>query len=164
MPTIAMKTVKIPKSMDPFYVEVNGEKYSYKAGTEQEVPLEVAAVIENIEGNTPKPDPRAGEPSFKSLRDRPFGPDDPVVLFDEHIVFDTDDDVPIGAFTFPEMPAEGDVYTIYYNGLDYECKAVFHEMAPGIPLFGNLGPLGVGDDTGEPFFFSVAELDGGIYV
>lgn len=154
---------KIPDNMHPWVANVNGVKHVYPAGTEQDVPEEVAAIIDAYWASKEKVFPNTAI-SFNELRDRPFGPDDPVVLFDEHIVFDTDDDVPIGAFTFPEMPAEGDVYTIYYNGLDYECKAVFHEMAPGIPLFGNLGPLGVGDDTGEPFFFSVAELDGGIYV
>lgn len=41
-----MKTVKIPTSMRPFVVYVNGEKYIYEAGTEQEVPDEVAIVIE----------------------------------------------------------------------------------------------------------------------
>ena len=46
-----MRTVKIPECMNPFYVEVNGHKYSYPAGTTQEVPEEVAAVIEAHEGN-----------------------------------------------------------------------------------------------------------------
>lgn len=41
-----MKTVMIPSSMSPFIVYVNDKKYTYPAGTEQEVPDEVAVVIE----------------------------------------------------------------------------------------------------------------------
>ena len=44
-----MKTVKIPTCESPFVVYVNGEKYSYPAGTEQEVPDEVAILIEQHE-------------------------------------------------------------------------------------------------------------------
>lgn len=40
------KTVKIPECMNPFEVIVNGKHYSYPAGTTQEVPDDVAAVIE----------------------------------------------------------------------------------------------------------------------
>lgn len=60
MASIAVKKVMIPTSMDPFVVEVNGRKYEYPAGTEQEVPEEVAAVIENIEQMTPRPDGGSG--------------------------------------------------------------------------------------------------------
>ena len=41
------RTVKIPECMNPFDVWVNGAKYSYPAGTEQEVPDNVADVIEH---------------------------------------------------------------------------------------------------------------------
>lgn len=41
-----MKTVKIPECMSPFEVTVNNHHYRYPAGTEQEVPDEVAEVIE----------------------------------------------------------------------------------------------------------------------
>lgn len=47
--------MKIPAFMDPFIVEVNGKQYKYPAGTEQDVPAEVAAVIENINDMMPKP-------------------------------------------------------------------------------------------------------------
>ena len=40
------KTVKIPECMNPFEVFINGKHYSYPAGTTQEVPDDVAAVIE----------------------------------------------------------------------------------------------------------------------
>ncbi len=41
-----MKKVTIPRCAHPFVVAVNGRKYSYPAGTEQEVPDAVAAIIE----------------------------------------------------------------------------------------------------------------------
>lgn len=37
-------------------------------------------------------------------------------------------------------------YTIKWNGVDYTCAAVITQL-------GNLGILGLGDDTGEPFIF-----------
>lgn len=42
-----MKKVQIPTCMSPFIVDVNGKRYIYPAGTEQEVPDEVAIIIEN---------------------------------------------------------------------------------------------------------------------
>lgn len=41
-----MKTVKIPNCMNPFEVIVNNHRYRYPGGTTQEVPDEVAEVIE----------------------------------------------------------------------------------------------------------------------
>ena len=41
------RTVMIPESMNPFRVIINGVEYSYPSGTEQNVPNDVAAVIEN---------------------------------------------------------------------------------------------------------------------
>lgn len=41
-----MKKVQIPTCMSPFIVDVNGKRYIYPAGTEQEVPDEVAIIIE----------------------------------------------------------------------------------------------------------------------
>lgn len=49
------KTIMIPDNMNPYYVEVNGVKYSYPAGTEQEVPDAVAEVIEANVLLEPKP-------------------------------------------------------------------------------------------------------------
>lgn len=42
-----MKTVKIPESMNPFRVNINGVEYTYPAGTEQKVSNDEAAVIEH---------------------------------------------------------------------------------------------------------------------
>lgn len=41
-----MKQVKIPDCSNPFVVYINGKKYSYPSGTMQEVPDEVAVIIE----------------------------------------------------------------------------------------------------------------------
>lgn len=41
-----MKKVTIPTCSNPFVVNINGKKYTYPAGTEQEVPDEVAVIIE----------------------------------------------------------------------------------------------------------------------
>lgn len=50
------KVVKIPSHMVPCFVcEVNGQKYFYPAGTEQEVPEAVASVIENFWNMAPVP-------------------------------------------------------------------------------------------------------------
>lgn len=42
-----MKTVKIPESMNPFRVTINGVEYVYPSGTEQKVSNDEAAVIEH---------------------------------------------------------------------------------------------------------------------
>ena len=55
-----MKTVKIPSDYNPYIVVVNGVTYAYKAGTTQEVPDEVAAVIENYNKLSPKGVPTDG--------------------------------------------------------------------------------------------------------
>lgn len=50
-----MKTVLIPNETDPFVVNINNVKYSYPAGTEQTVPDDVAAVINNYWATQPHP-------------------------------------------------------------------------------------------------------------
>lgn len=49
------KTVLIPTETDPFVVDINNVKYSYPAGTEQTVPDDVAAVINNYWATRPHP-------------------------------------------------------------------------------------------------------------
>lgn len=48
-----MKTVLIPGDYNPFVLNINGVIYSYKAGTTQTVPDEIADLIENIESLKP---------------------------------------------------------------------------------------------------------------
>ena len=45
---------------------------------------------------------------------------------------------------------DGKSYTVIWDGVTYQCVAT---TVNGIPVLGNLGILGVGDDTGEPFLF-----------
>lgn len=50
------KTIKIPASMNPFVVIVNGVKHEYPAGETVEVPDHIAEIIEQYEkGNFPQP-------------------------------------------------------------------------------------------------------------
>lgn len=50
-----MKTIQIPMNSNPFTVVINNNVYSYTAGETTEVPDEVAEVIEDALGLTPKP-------------------------------------------------------------------------------------------------------------
>lgn len=54
--------------------------------------------------------------------------------------------------TFPESFdfVEGQTYTISWDGTDYVCTGILFN---NISIFGNLGILGAGPDTGEPFIF-----------
>lgn len=51
------KSVTIPSNMNPWVCNINGVVYSYKAGSTQTVPDEVASLIENINAMTPTPVP-----------------------------------------------------------------------------------------------------------
>ena len=59
-----MKTMVIPKDMLPFKVTINGVTYVYEAGTEQEVPDEVAEIIMNRKNDYPPKD-REQEAPYK---------------------------------------------------------------------------------------------------
>lgn len=45
---------------------------------------------------------------------------------------------------------EGQTYTVSWDGTDHVCDGT---LFSGIPILGNLGILGAGPDTGEPFIF-----------
>lgn len=73
-----MKKVMIPTFMNPFVVSVNGKRYEYPAGTEQEVPDEVASIIEAKHEKLPDPvqppfNCGGGVTSWNDLTDKPFG-------------------------------------------------------------------------------------------
>lgn len=55
--------------------------------------------------------------------------------------------------TWPENfdLVDGKTYTISWDGTDYVCTGILFNGAA--PVLGNLGIMGVGDDTGEPFIF-----------
>lgn len=62
---------KIPEDMRPWECNVNGVKYVYPAGTEQNVPAEVAAIIDAYWENQAVDYPETGI-SFNDLKDKPF--------------------------------------------------------------------------------------------
>lgn len=54
--------------------------------------------------------------------------------------------------TKPEI-VEGKTYTVNWDGTEYECVCFVYNS---ILAFGNLSIAGIGDDTGEPFFYDSA--------
>ena len=54
--------------------------------------------------------------------------------------------------TWPESfdLVEGKTYTVSWDGTDYVCTGILFNK---IPILGNLGIAGAGEDTGEPFIF-----------
>lgn len=74
--------------------------------------------------------------------------------------------IPQTTVTFSEMPGtgwmiavlpksfdlvDGQTYTILWDGTDYVCTGILGNGT--VPALGNLGIMGAGDDTGEPFIF-----------
>ena len=56
--------------------------------------------------------------------------------------------------------AEGQTYTVVWDGTEYECVGVIFNS---IPIIGNLSIQGMGADTGEPFAYANAPGTGGIF-
>lgn len=152
---------KIPEDMRPWECNVNGVKYVYPAGTEQNVPAEVAAIIDAYWEKQEVDYTETGI-SFNDLRDRPFG-ESTEVLFDQRVEF-TDGDGEVGTYTgpFTELLEADKTYSVTYNGNVYKCVPL-DDLGAGYPTFiGNTSVMG-GADTGEPFAIVVVEdPDGGI--
>lgn len=124
------KTVLIPNNMNPWECSINGVDYSYPAGTEQEVPDEVAGVIERYYKNQPAPaatvPPFAavgGVTSWNNLTDKPFYEEPPVeTVISEGPVGSDDDD---NELFLPEATYEfGKIYTVEVDGVSYELEFV----------------------------------------
>lgn len=108
---------KIPEDMRPWECNVNGVKYVYPAGTEQNVPAEVAALIDAYWEKQEVDYPETGI-SFNDLRDRPFG-ESTEVLFDQTVELEGGDamlSTPLGLF-------EGQTYKVTFDGTTYDCIA-----------------------------------------
>lgn len=146
---------KIPEDMRPWECNVNGVKYVYPAGTEQEVPAEVAAIIDAYWEKQEVDYPETGI-SFNDLRDRPFG-ESPEVLFDQRVEFENSRSTHEGVLPI----ATGDTVTLTYNGEQYKCRAVDASQfnGEGGVVVGNFPPI-VGEDTGEPFAVMCYPADG----
>lgn len=151
---VEMYLRKIPEDMRPWECNVNGVKYVYPAGTEQNVPAEVAALIDAYWEKQEVDYPETGI-SFNDLRDRPFG-ESTEVLFDQRVEF-TDLDGFIGAMGIPfsEALESGKHYEVTFNGSSYPCVAVV--VTEEQTALGNLGIAGL-EDTGEPFLFLVNKV------
>lgn len=142
---------KIPEDMRPWECNVNGVKYVYPAGTEQNVPAEVAALIDAYWEKQEVDYPETGI-SFNDLRDRPFG-DSTEVLFDQR--------VELTQFTYVHSEelaiSDGDTVKVTWNGTEYECTAsIVSEDGMEAVVVGNLFGAGT-----EPFFIGVGSSFGG---
>jgi hypothetical protein len=158
-----MKTVLIPDFMKPDFVcTINGVRYSYPAGTTQEVPDEVADLIENNNDQIPVPaaPPSNCVTSWNDLTDRPFYSEPGEVLPETTVEIDPES----GMAFLPDMAIfGGDKCTIKYNGTEYVC--VCAESDEGLLGLGNYGmdsdpPV----DTGEPFAMAKADIGNGVLV
>lgn len=150
---------KIPEDMRPWECNVNGVKYVYPAGTEQNVPAEVAALIDAYWEKQEVDYPETGI-SFNDLRDRPFG-ESTEVLFDQRVEFQDMGEGMMGYYgEFTEEIAPG-VYTVTYNGAVYKCEAFATYDGGPADSIGNKMVFS-GEDTGEPFFLNVGVDDGPI--
>ena len=88
------------------------------------------------------------------VKNRPFYTGDPVetVLVEESTVSFATGDGGVMMATLPESfdLVDGQTYRVSWDGTDYVCTGILFR---GIPILGNLGIAGIGDDTGEPFVF-----------
>lgn len=145
---------KIPEDMRPWECNVNGVKYVYPAGTEQNVPAEVAAIIDAYWEKQEVDYTETGI-SFNDLRDRPFG-ESTEVLFDQRVEFTTD-----GAYVQNSaLPiSDGDFVKVTLDGVEYELTAEVATLGPTVVCFGNAGFFG--GTFGEiPFGVATGSMDG----
>lgn len=113
---------KIPEDMQPWECNVNGVKYVYPAGTEQNVPAEVAAIIDAYWENQEVDYPETGI-SFNDLRDRPFY-ESMEVVFDQRVELANEGYVLSEALAI----SDGDHVKVTWDGTEYECTAVQMQM------------------------------------
>lgn len=82
------------------------------------------------------------------IKNKPFGEVPIVILEEQEVPFNAEMGGMMAIVTQPIQ--DGDRLNIVYDGVPYECEAVLNPSA-GV-MFGNWALLGVGIDTGEPFF------------
>lgn len=159
------KVVTIPTYQSPFVVMVNGVKYVFPAGSVQEVPDEVAVVIEAngrkkpeepvdapfdcCEGGGPGGGTQSDWNQTDSsaadfIKNKPFG-DMPAVLVEKQTVT-FEDGMAIALSN--DTPNAGTAATLHLNETTYSGTVKNSDF--GVCM-GNLAALGM-DDTGEPFF------------
>lgn len=88
------------------------------------------------------------------VKNRPFYTGDPVkteIISETTVTFSKMSGLMAAALPESFDLVDGQTYTISWDGTDYACTGIFLDGAT--PVLGNLGILGKGDDTGEPFIF-----------
>lgn len=143
---------KIPEDMRPWECNVNGVKYVYPAGTEQNVPAEVAALIDAYWEKQEVDYPETGI-SFNDLRDRPFG-ESTEVLFDQRVEIEAGEG---NVFQYALPISAGDSVKVTWNGAEYECTA--GTGSNNLVFFGNPAIMG-GEDNGIPFIMATGTFNG----
>lgn len=88
------------------------------------------------------------------VKNRPFYTGDPVeteIIPETTVTFSKMDG--LMAASWPESfdLIDGQTYTISWDGTDYVCTGIL--LNGTVPVLGNLGIAGAGEDTGEPFIF-----------
>ncbi len=129
--------------------------------TEQTTIAEIAAIAQSVRDDADaglfggvQPDWNQNDSTAADyVKNRPFYTGDPVktVIIPETTVAFSANSGLMAAY-WPESfdLVEGQTYTISWDGTDYVCTGVLFK---NIPLLGNLGIAGAGEDTGEPFVF-----------
>lgn len=145
---------KIPDNMRPWSCEVNGVKYVYPAGTEQDVPEEVAAIIDAYWASKEKVFPNTAI-SFNELKDRPFYADTEVI-FELSAANYMGDGAYLAMENWP-MKA-GDTVTVTWDGVRYECSCLGFDGE--VCYFGNLTFIGIPEGADLPFAGMVVFAEG----
>jgi hypothetical protein len=91
----------------------------------------------------------SGAFSWNDLADKPFGEEigEVDILVKDSLAYSESEQMYMG--TIAAIPEVGKNYTVIYNGTDYDTSAV--DFGSGIIALGNLGAIGQGENTGEPF-------------
>jgi hypothetical protein len=122
--------------MNPFEVIINGKHYSYPAGTTQDIPDEVAAVIEVHEQNHEDSQAVSSRPAVQ-----------PVTHWVEHNEVTSEFNGEDGEIILDGFPAfdVGDTVTLKVDGIEYSLVAFDYE---GCPTIGDPWSA-IEDGTGE---------------
>ena len=108
-----------------------------------------------IDGSTTQPDWNQNDETQPDyIKNRPFYTGGPVKteIIPKTAVAFTENSGMMTA-TWPESfdLVDGQTYNVSWDGTDYACTGILFRGTT--PILGNLGLIGAGDDTGEPFFF-----------
>ena len=163
----------IPGNMSPWECEINDVKYVYPPGTEQMVPDEVAHVIDawyaSREPKYPEPvQPEGGGGGGGAQPDWAANEGEPGHILNRTHYWKTVEGETIilsglvaadeGMYLYlgdPVVFIPGREYSIWYANRTYNCigidPAAIGETLDGGCIFGNIGAITGGEDTGEPF-------------